>query len=342
MSRLHIPRSRLWTTISAALALLGFALLLACTRPEPPARIEPGAPRRPTVLRVGYSVANLATMVDFFRETMDFHLVREGTLDPIPAARGADSTREAHFAVLRLGREEVELREYQPPGRPIAEDSSSNDLWFQHLAIVVSDLDRAYQRIVSRNVRAVSVGGPQTLPAWNPDAGGIRAFYFEDPEAHVLEIIWYPENKGRARWQATQPLFLGIDHTAIAVSDTSESRAFYEDVLGFVKIGQSLNHGTEQAALSGVQGARVEITGLEGNGGPGIELLRYVEPGVGRPAPIDTSVNDLWHWEIEVAVVDPPSILAWAERNHALWSASGTALIRDPDGHALRLVRDAQ
>ena len=50
-------------------------------------------------------------------------------------------------ARMRLGRERIVLT--QRGGRPVPAESRSNDLWFQHLAIVVSDIDRAY-RIVLR------------------------------------------------------------------------------------------------------------------------------------------------------------------------------------------------
>jgi len=87
-------------------------------------------------------------------------------------------------------------------------------------------------QLAKHQVRHVSTA-PQTLPAWNPNAGGIKAFYFQDPERHVLEIIWFPAGKGDPRWQRpTNGLFLGIDHTAIVVSDTDRSLAFYHDALG--------------------------------------------------------------------------------------------------------------
>ena len=78
---------------------------------------------------------------------------------------------------------------------------------------------KAYEHLRRAKVKHVSTA-PQTLPAWNKDAGGIKAFYFRDPEDHVLEIIWFPAGKGDPKWQ--QPgtnLLLGIDHTAIVVSD---------------------------------------------------------------------------------------------------------------------------
>jgi hypothetical protein len=64
-------------------------------------------------------------------------------------------------------------------GRAIPADSRSFDHWFQHIAIVVSDMDAAYEHLRRAKVKHVSTA-PQTLPAWNKDAGGIKAFYFRD------------------------------------------------------------------------------------------------------------------------------------------------------------------
>ena len=75
------------------------------------------------------------------------------------------------------------------------------------------------------------------MPDWNKNAGGIKAFYFKDPDGHALEILQFPADKGNPKWQqlaAAHPdrLFLGIDHTAIVVGDTEASLKFYRDVLG--------------------------------------------------------------------------------------------------------------
>src|SRR5438094_518151 len=76
--------------------------------------------------------------------------------------------------------------------------------------------------------------GPQLLPRTIPGAAGIRAFYFRDPDGHPLEVLQFPRDKGDPKWHApSDRLFLGIDHTAIVVSDTRTSLAFYRDLLGF-------------------------------------------------------------------------------------------------------------
>ena len=73
-------------------------------------------------------------------------------------------------------------------------------------------------------------------------------------------------------------LFLGIDHTAIVVSDTGKSLAFYRDLLGLRVAGESENYGVEQEHLNQVFGARLHITGLRAEHGPGIEFLEYITP----------------------------------------------------------------
>src|SRR5260370_40875518 len=148
---------------------------------------------------------------------------------------------------MQLGNEFLELTEYLTPrGKPIPEDSRSNDLWFQHIAIVVSDMDNAFDKLRALGVQFVSTG-PQRLPDWNIGAAGIKAFYFRDPDHHNLEVIYFPPGKGDPRWQEkTDKLFLGIDHTAIAVAHTDASLRFYSDLLGFRNAAESESYGTVQ------------------------------------------------------------------------------------------------
>ena len=109
-----------------------------------------------------------------------------------------------------------------------------------------------------------------------------------------------------------------------------------------MKAGDSLNQGAEQEALSGVAGARVEITSLAGREGLGVEFLRYLEPGPGRAMPADTQLRDLWHWEITIELSTSRSaLIQGAEERGALWSqpsADGPVLLRDPDGHVVRAI----
>ena len=114
----------------------------------------------------------------------------------------ADDPEASAGLVLHLGSEKIEL--IQRAGRPIPADSRSNDLWFQHLAIVVSDIDKAYAAVRRAGAMPIS-RQPQLLPAWNPNAGGISAVYFRDPDGHPLELIQFPPDKGEPRWQEKRP-----------------------------------------------------------------------------------------------------------------------------------------
>jgi catechol 2,3-dioxygenase-like lactoylglutathione lyase family enzyme len=189
---------------------------------------------------------------------------------------------------------------------------------------------------------------PQTLPDWNKDAGGIKAFYFRDPEDHVLEIIWFPAGKGNPKWRHRAeavlgaPLFLGIDHTAIVVSDTDKSLAFYRDQLGFKVAGGAHNYGPEQEHLNQVFGANLRITALKAERGPGIEFLEYVAPPGGRDLPADAKANDLVFWKTQLGVDDSPALTDSLRQSGAKFVSKLSVnpraqIIRDPDGHALQL-----
>ena len=289
------------------------------------------------------SVANLDRELAFYTNTLPFRLLSEEhehgpELEQLTGLSGAHT----RSATLQLGEERIRLTQFvAPTGRPIPADSRSFDHWFQHIALVVSDMDRAYKGLRSAKVKHVSTA-PQTLPAWNPKAGGIRAFYFRDPEDHVLEAIWFPPGKGDPKWQRPSAvgatnlpdLFLGIDHTAIVGGDTDRSLAFYHDALGMRVAGSAENWGVEQEHLNQVFGARLRITALRAERGPGIEFLEYVTPPGGRPLPADAQVNDLLAWRVS---------LTWPGQNFAtvpgtpVGRSQGTVLVRDPDGHLLEI-----
>ena len=279
---------------------------------------------------ISITVGDLSRSVAFFTDLLGFDKLSESpqSADELAAQLGLRTSASARSARLRLGDESIELVQFSPAGRPFPSDSRSNDRWFQHIAIVVNDMDKAYARLQQHDVKPASRGGPQTLPDWNKNAGGIRAYYFRDPDGHFLELIQFPPGKGDPRWQTSskERLFLGIDHTAIVVADTEASLRFYRDKLGLRVAGGSENYGPEQEALNNVAGARLRITTLRAERGPGIELLQYLTPTDGRPYPTDASAADLISWR---------TTLRLARRGG---SPSPTA--RDPDGHALAL-RDA-
>ena len=298
---------------------------------------------------IGVTVSDMDRSVAFYTRVLHFQKISDVELTgpQVEHLKGIFGVR-VRIVRLQLGTEQLELSEYlAPEGRPLPRDSHSNDLWFQHVAIVVSDMDQAYAWLRQNLVGHVS-SGPQTLPAWNVQASGIQAFYFHDPDDHVLEVIHFPQGKGDSRWQKEGDLFLGIDHTAIAVSNTDASLAFYRDVLGMKVVGASENYGDEQEHLN-VFGAHLRITSLRAPRGPGVELLEYLAPRSGRPIPADLKANDLAHWETVVDSADLDDAWSFFNKTPTKLISSGIErvslsatdsrrgfLLEDPDRQSLR------
>jgi catechol 2,3-dioxygenase-like lactoylglutathione lyase family enzyme len=296
------------------------------------------------------STVSLDRAVTFYTEVLDFQLVK--TADSSSSARLAPAMSpdtKARTAKLSLGDECLDITEYSSPkGKSFPDDSSANDLWFEHIAIVVARMNDAYERLKGAHVHFVS-NVPQTLPEWNKEAAGISAFYFRDPDGHYLELIHFPSGKGEPKWQTPSTKnFLGIDHTAIAVSDTERSIAFYRDDLHFHVAGSSENYGEEQEHLSGVFNAHVLITSLRSESGIGIELLNYLTPTSGRPIPANLRVSDVARWQIPLEVAPgPASVDAIEELSRTHWirlpARDGTdqeaVWVKDPDGHLLELIK---
>jgi len=318
-----------------------FLLLVALTLSAQAGVREVGA--------IGLTVGNLDRELMFYTNTLPFELVS------ISEASGRErdvllglSDVKLRVAKLKLGDERIMLTEHVAnKGRLIPADSQSYDHWFQHIAIVVRDMDKAYEQLRRHKVKHVSTA-PQTLPEWNKGAAGIKAFYFRDPENHVLEIIFFPPGMGDPKWQhagtkpeSGLPLFLGIDHTAIVVSDTDKSLAFYRDLLGLRVAGESENYGVEQEHLNLVFGARLHITGLRAEHGPGIEFLEYITPPGGRDLEADTKSNDLVFWNTHLAVDDVAKLSAKLHESGVAFvskpSSTRSQIVRDPDSHAMQL-----
>lgn len=306
-----------------------------------------------SVESVGMTVSDMDRAVEFY-SALTFQKVSDVEVlgDYFEHLEGVFGAR-MRMVRMRLGNEYLDLTQYlAPPGRPIPVDSRSNDLWFQHVAIVVRDMDQAFEKLRALKVQFVSTG-PQTLPPSIKAAAGIKAFYFRDPDGHNLEIIYFPPGKGDPRWQeTTDKLFLGIDHTAIGISNTDASLKFYRDLLGLRKAGESENFGTEQEHLNQVFGAHLRITGMRSDGGPGVEFLEYLTPRDGRARPPDIHANDIVHWQTMIATDDLNLLAKRLQDANVRFVSSGViampkakagfsegALVSDPDGHSVLLIQ---
>ena len=270
------------------------------------------------IVRISRVGADLDRAVAFYRDGLGFRIASRGPLDPAASTLLGLPGATAQEAVLRLGDEEVALVRFDPPGASYPADSRSDDLWFQHLAIVVDDMAAAWRQLAAQSPRPISINGPERLP---PRNGGVSAVKFRDPDGHPLELIQFLPGAGRPVWQraagAGSGPFLGIDHSAVAVASTARSLRFYRR-LGFRVAARSWNDSPAQSRLDGLRGARVRVTGLRlsSSAGPGLELLRYAPPG--RPAPTVPANALLTDW--------------------VTLSAGPAGLRRDPDGHRMLLT----
>ena len=306
-----------------------------------------------SVTHVAYTVSDTENAVSFLKKNVDAKVKYTKNISSKSLQRLfgiKDETLSLQLTVVAIGSNEIRLLEFDSklPARVIPIDSRSNDLWFQHIAIVVNDMNAAYDQVHANKVEHVSTA-PQTLPDYIPAAAGISAFYFRDKDDHNLELIYFPEGKGNPKWKEnTNKRFLGIDHTAIGISDTDTSLRFYKDVLGMKVAGNSENYGSEQEHLNQVFGARLLITGMQAKQGFGVEFLEYIAPPGGKTYPVDSTPLDHWYWHTAMQVNDLLGLLNKIEGENYTIVSNGIvslevlnyakcAIVRDPDGHAVLL-----
>ena len=306
------------------------------------------------VSHVAYTVSDTDQAVDFLKKNVNakYNASKEISGTELQKLFGInDPGLSLKITSLHIGSDELRLLEFNSKleARPIPHESRSNDLWFQHIAIVVDDMDKAYKQVRANKVEHVSTA-PQTLPDYIPAAAGIAAFYFRDLDDHNLELIYFPEGKGNPKWKtSTENTFLGIDHTAIGIGDTDVSLKFYENTLGLKLAGNSENYGTEQEHLNQVFGARLWISGLVAPEGFGVEFLEYIAPPGGKFYPENSTALDHWYWHTAMNVDNLPALLEKIKQANYTVVSDGivsmkeigydkAVVVRDPDGHAVLLV----
>lgn len=291
------------------------------------------------LLRVDLPVADLARAVVFYRDGLGF----------VAGSQGQTRHRGGVFArwrTMRIGQQTVRLIAYDPSGEAYPAESTSADLWFQHIAIVASDMSRAYQRVsIQPGFQAISQAGPQRLPA---NTGSVTAFKFRDPDGHPLELIHFPQGASASRWNnAGDHLFPGYDHSAICVSDLAQSLRFYAQHLGFRKAQYSLNSGAAQARLDGLVNPTVDVLAMTplSQSTPHIELLCYhVERAQRAGSP--PGVFDVAATQLVLETDDCAKITTRLTDAKIPFVAPSeldeegdleSILIRDPDGHLIKL-----
>jgi catechol 2,3-dioxygenase-like lactoylglutathione lyase family enzyme len=293
--------------------------------PQLPRRAD-AVTRAVRIARVSLTTAELERAEAFYRDAFGFAVMARRERSGPAFATLTGVSGGASVVVLRLGGQEIDLVQFAEPGRPYPIVRTSNDPWFQHIAIVVSDMRVAYARLTAvGGWTPITRDGPQRLPA---NTGGVTAFKFRDPEGHPLELLEFAAGAVPQAWRergGNGPC-LGIDHSAIVVDDSAQSISFY-GALGFAVAGGSLNRGVEQARLDDLTAPVVDVTSLapRATEPPRIELLHYRVPP--SPEPMVLRSNDV-----------AATRLVLAADGSADLGGVRAALRRDPDGHHLLLV----
>jgi len=292
-------------------------------------------------------VASLARAADFYVGALGFQpasgaarLTVEQAL--VTAAYGGSAVAAV---TLAAGEQMLTLVELASYALPSTFDTGAGDPRFQHVAVIVEDMEAAWKRLRERahGLRAISRDGPQRLPM---SAGGVSAIKFRDPDGHPVELLSYDAARVPRHWRdaAARPrepgqTVLGIDHTAIGVADAESSIRFYSEVLGLTLSARQTNQGAEQERLDGLDGAVVDVVALSPqHATPHIELLAYrdVHQGAsGGPVGVRgftvLQVDDLpaliAHWRRRMEGPVQPRVSHHAD----------IMLAHDPDGHALLL-----
>jgi catechol 2,3-dioxygenase-like lactoylglutathione lyase family enzyme len=294
------------------------------------------------LLRIGLNVTDLPRALNYYREALGFtHVEDDESWRKATPLLAGDGVR-VRAARLRLGGQELELTEFDPPAMRYPPRSTAADLWFQHFAIVTNDMATAYGRLQRCGMTPITQGGPQRLP---PEDGAVVAYKFRDPDGHPLELIHFPSGVGDPAWHRAAPgATIGIDHSALSVANVDRSLAFY-DLLGLDLQSRQHNAGPQQDRLDGLFDAVVEVLALSPVAArtPHVELLCYRTPR-GRPVP-----RPLAHGIADTRLIFQVEELDNLGRTLLLASfamspiaeissKSHAAFVRDPDGHASVLL----
>ncbi|MEM7191431.1 MAG: VOC family protein [Pseudomonadota bacterium] len=299
------------------------------------------------LMRVVLTVSDLERSTEFFREGLGLHVGAAARFCE-PAWNkllGLDEGTVIRTADICFEREVLKLAAFEPPGSLYPEPRASNDLWFEHVALVAGDIEMVWSRLEKVKPETVTAGSPVLLP---PNTGSVTAFKFRDPEGHPLELISFPQGVGDPRWQQGEGGIRGYDHTAIVVSDLGRSIAFYTDVLGMRVGGRSLNRGPEQDRLDGLDQCEVDVVALQPRQQPTphVELLHYRTPQATANR-LPPNAHDVASVR-QVHKVDGLASLAARLKGSgavfvsdgivALGTAGKGAAVRDPDGHIVVLM----
>ncbi len=192
-------------------AWLVVALVVSACALQPqeraPTRAPEGSPKS-VVTEITTTVADLDASTRFSSEVLgasveDTKELSGAELDSLLGTEGA----RVRVRRLRLGRERLHLMQFlEAEGAPPRADARSNDLDFQHIALVVSDIDRMPRRPADAGYWEVTVYMPEfdevlgavrsagtpfvsrRVAACETCERGRRAVVVYDPDGHAVRL----------------------------------------------------------------------------------------------------------------------------------------------------------
>lgn len=292
------------------------------------------------IIGFGRTVTDLAATEAFYRDGLGF--VRVAPPEPVPDAQGEAmglAGRRAMQLRMQIGAQTVTFMTVDPPGAPYPADPAATDPFFQHLAIPVRNMEAAMAQLARLGPTPISRGGAQQLPA---SSGGVIAYKFRDPDGHPLELIFFPGGASATRWRDAPGLFLGIDHSAITVTDLDATLAFLSGPIGLTVAERGLNQGPEQARLDGVDDPQVDVIALEPpEPAPHVEVLHYRVPATQRRlsyGPADRAATRFVFAAKDLGELH--EAMTAVGRGIRLSDDGTSAFCAGPDGHGFLILRD--
>jgi catechol 2,3-dioxygenase-like lactoylglutathione lyase family enzyme len=172
------------------------------------------------VFHLNVNCSNLERSLTFYRDLLGLQtVVRTTPAEPQPGAAFGLETAQWDAWILADGRGldgvAIDLLEWQvppPTGKPYAK---ANELGLARIGITTSDIDAAYERLVTAGVDCY--GAPHSV-----DVEGVppmKAFVCEDPDGTLIELMSGETDR--------------VSVAIVNVSDFERSIEFYEQVLGF-------------------------------------------------------------------------------------------------------------
>jgi catechol 2,3-dioxygenase-like lactoylglutathione lyase family enzyme len=151
----------------------------------PAARTTEEAIMSVTMNHTGFVVNDLDASVEFYRDGLGLKVdqIGEGSSPALSLVVGYDNTRLRYAFLTGTDGHTLELIQYVNPAgttREPEEQYTRSLSGATHLAFIVEDIDRVYQRLLAAGGRKL-----------NPPADmrpGVRACYLQDPDGSWLEL----------------------------------------------------------------------------------------------------------------------------------------------------------